>query len=75
MHIYQIKNMIIDDALYNEEVVTVDFTHDNKMYSIILNKSDLEIVNSWIFEDGTSLPTTLPDEIIESIREDVKKKI
>lgn len=75
MHVYQIKNMIIDEALYSEESITVDFTHDNKLYSIILNKADLEIVNSWIFEDGTSLPTTLPGEIIESIREDVKKKI
>lgn len=75
MHLYQIKNMIIDDELYSEESITVDFTHDNKVYSITLNKGDLEVVNTWVFEGNTSIPATLPVEIIESIREDVKKKI
>lgn len=72
---YQIKNMIIDDELYSQESITVDFTQDNKMYSVILNKADLEVVNTWVFKANTSIPATLPDNVIESIREDVKKKM
>lgn len=72
---YEITNIIIDDDFDSEEYVTVDFKHQHKDYSITFKKADLEIINSWSFEDGTSLPADLPEEIVESIREDVKKKI
>ncbi|MFD4820512.1 hypothetical protein [Peribacillus butanolivorans] len=72
---YEIKNMIIDDEFYGEETVTADFTHNYKEYSITFNKADLEIINTWVFEDGSSLPSNLSDTIIESIREDIKKRI
>lgn len=67
--------MIIDDEFDGEESVTADFTHNNKDYSITFKKADLEIINSWIFEDDTSFPANLSDNLIESIREDVKKRI
>ncbi|OAS89432.1 MULTISPECIES: hypothetical protein [Metabacillus] len=72
---YEIKNMIIDDEFDGEEFVTADITHNQKDYSITFKKADLEIINTWIFENGSSLPANLSDTIIESIREDVKKKI
>ena len=72
---YQINNMIIDDEFDGEEFVTTDFAYQNKDYSITFKKEDLEIINTWIFKDGTSLPANLSDNIIELIREDVKKRI
>jgi hypothetical protein len=75
MNPYQINNMIIDDEFDGEETVTADFTQNNKDYSITFNKADLEILNSWVFENETSLPANLSDDMIESIREDVKKRI
>ncbi|MDN4492518.1 hypothetical protein [Ureibacillus aquaedulcis] len=72
---YEINNMIIDDELDGEEFVTVDFTYQNKDYSITFQKADLEIINTWVFKDGTSLPANLTDNIIELIREDIKKRI
>ncbi|MFE4143762.1 hypothetical protein ACFX4I_18285 [Peribacillus sp. YIM B13472] len=72
---YEIKNMIIDDEFDGEESVTADFTHNEKDYSITFKKEDLEIINTWVFEDGSSLPTNLSGTIIESIREDIKKRI
>jgi hypothetical protein len=72
---YEINNMIIDDEFIGEETVTTDFTYNGKVYSITFSKEDLEIINSWVFEDGTSLPADLSDDMIETIREDVKKKI
>jgi hypothetical protein len=72
---YEITHMIIDDEFYGEETVTTNFTHNEKEYSITFDKSDLEILNSWVFENDTSLPANLSNEIIEAIREDVKKKI
>ena len=72
---YQINNMIIDDEFDGEEFVTTDFAYQNKDYSITFKKADLEIMNAWIFKDGTSLPANLSDHIIELIREDVKKRI
>lgn len=72
---YEIKNMIIDDEFEGEEFVTTDFTYQNKDYSITFKKADLEIINAWVFKDGTSLPANLSDNIIELIREDVKKRI
>ncbi|MFF2856918.1 hypothetical protein [Peribacillus sp. NPDC058002] len=72
---YEIKNMIIDDEFDGEESVTADFTHNEKDYSITFKKEDLEIINTWVFEDGSSLPANLSGIIIESIREDIKKRI
>ena len=67
--------MIIDDEFDGEEFVTTDFAYQNKDYSITFKKADLEIINTWVFKDGTSLPANLSDNIIELIREDVKKRI
>ncbi|MEH7013320.1 hypothetical protein V7087_21335 [Neobacillus niacini] len=75
MKLYEITNMIIDDDFDSEEYVTAEFTHDQMNYSITFNKADLEIINSWVFKDGTSLPANLSDTLIESIREDVKKRM
>ncbi|WP_139187779.1 hypothetical protein [Bacillus tuaregi] len=76
METYEIHNMIIDDDFDGEEYVTADFTHENQIYSITFRKADLEIINCWEFQgDGTSLPANLSETIIESIREDVKKRI
>jgi hypothetical protein len=72
---YEITHMIIDDEFYGEETVTTNFTHNEKEYSITFDKSDLEILNTWVFENNTSLPANLSNEIIEAIREDVKKSI
>jgi hypothetical protein len=72
---YEINNMIIDDDFSSEEYVTVDFTHNNKVYSITFKKADMEMINSWVFEDGTSIPANLSEDLIESIREDVKDRI
>jgi hypothetical protein len=72
---YQINNMIIDDEFDGEEFVTTDFAYQNKDYSITFKKADLEIMNTWVFKNGTSLPANLSDHIIELIREDVKKRI
>ncbi|CAH0148191.1 hypothetical protein [Peribacillus simplex] len=72
---YEIKNMIIDDEFDGEESVTADFTHNEKDYSITFKKEDLEIINTWVFKDGSSLPANLSGTIIESIREDIKKRI
>jgi hypothetical protein len=72
---YEITNMIVDDDFDSEEYVTAEFTHDQLNYSITFKKADLEIMNAWVFKDGTSLPANLSDTLIESIREDVKKRI
>ena len=72
---YEINNMIIDDEFDGEEFVTTDFAYQNKDYSITFKKADLEIMNTWVFKDGTSLPANLSDHVIELIREDVKKRI
>lgn len=72
---YEITNMIVDDDFAVEEYVTAEFTHVRKNYSITFKKADLEIINSWVLEDGTSIPANLSDDLIESIREDVKKRI
>ncbi|WP_152597395.1 hypothetical protein [Neobacillus niacini] len=75
MKLYEITNMIIDDDFDSEEYVTAEFTHDQMNYSITFKKADLEIINSWVFKDGTSLPANLSDTLIDSIREDVKKRM
>ncbi|WP_226035153.1 hypothetical protein [Aquibacillus saliphilus] len=75
MKSYQIYNMIIDDGFRNEETVTADFTHNNKNFSITFNKADLEIINSWVFENNSSLPANLSDQMIELIRKEVEDRI
>lgn len=75
MKSYEMYNMIIDDDFTGEEYVTTEFTYDHHMYSITFRKADLEMINTWIYKDGTSLPADLSHELIESIREEVKKKI
>jgi hypothetical protein len=75
MEQYEIKNMIIDDESNGQEHVTVEFSLEEKQYSITFDKSDLEIMNAWLFENGSSVPANLSEQIIESVREEVKKKI
>lgn len=75
MNTYEIKNMIIDDEFDGEEYVTADFSYENKDYSITFKKADLEVINAWVFKEGTSLPANLSARIVDSIREDVKRKI
>ena len=72
---YTINNMIIDDEFDGEEYVTTDFTHQNQDYSITFKKADLEIMNTWVFKEGMSLPADLSDHMIELIREEVKTRI
>jgi hypothetical protein len=72
---FEVTHMIVDDDYYGEESVTTDFTLKNKDYSVTFNKSDLEIINSWVFEEETSLPANLSDDMIEALREYVKEKI
>ena len=72
---YTINNMIIDDEFDGEEYVTADFSHQNQDYSITFKKADLEIMNTWVFKEGMSLPADLSDHMIELIREEVKTRI
>ncbi|WP_174734980.1 hypothetical protein [Mesobacillus harenae] len=72
---YEINQLIIDDDFAGEEYVTADFFHQNNNFSITFKKADLEIINTWIFKDGTSLPAYLPDHMIESIRGEVKERL
>ncbi|OLS33733.1 hypothetical protein BTR25_24445 [Bacillus sp. MRMR6] len=67
--------MIIDDDFASEEYVTVEVSHDQTNYSITFKKGDLEVINSWVFKNGSSIPAYLPEKIIELIREDVKKEM
>ncbi|MED1470751.1 MULTISPECIES: hypothetical protein [Bacillus] len=75
MNSYEINDMIIDDDFASEEYVTVEFSSNQKEYRITFKKADLEIINSWVFENGTSLPANISEEMVESIRDDVKKRI
>jgi hypothetical protein len=72
---YGIVNMIIDNEGYDQEEVTVDFTYQDQDHSITFTKGDLELVNAWVFKDGTSLPANLSEDMIDRIRKDVKNKI
>ncbi|WP_144554393.1 hypothetical protein [Bacillus sp. X1(2014)] len=72
---YEISNMIVDKEAYDQEEVTADFTYQNQDYSITFKKGDLEVVNTWVFSNGTSLPANLSEDIIELIRADVKNRI
>nr|WP_254179035.1 MULTISPECIES: hypothetical protein [Cytobacillus] len=67
--------MIIDDEFDGEEYVTTEFLQENNTFSITFKKADLEVINAWVFNDGSSLPANLSEEMIESIRNSVKKRI
>lgn len=75
MNSYEVTNMIIDEESYGEEHVTVEVTIDQQNYIITFQKSDLELMNAWNVEDGTTLPAKLSEELLDSIKEEVKKKI
>jgi hypothetical protein len=75
MNSYEITDMIIDDGFNGVEYVTTDFTHENKHFSITFKKADLEVINSWMFMDETSLPANLSDDVINLIRAEVERKI
>lgn len=75
MEKYDIVDMIIDDENGVEEYATADFKQQGKNYRITFKKADLELVNAWIFEEGTSLPADLSDSMIESLRQDIKNRI
>ncbi|WP_212567921.1 hypothetical protein [Bacillus alkalicellulosilyticus] len=75
MKTYDITNMIVDENFGVEEYVTAELMYEDEQYSLTFNKSDLELVNMWIFKNGTSLPANLSDEIIESIRADLEARV
>ena len=75
MKSYEVTNMIIDDESYGEEHVTVELTMEQQNYIITFQKSDLELMNAWSVKDGTTLPANLSEELLGSIRDDLKKKI
>ncbi|MCS0671738.1 hypothetical protein [Cytobacillus firmus] len=75
MNPYEITSMIIDDEFDGEEYVTTEFLQENNTFSITFKKADLEVINAWVFTDGSSLPANLSDEMIEAIRNSVKKRI
>ncbi|KAF0820031.1 MULTISPECIES: hypothetical protein [unclassified Cytobacillus] len=72
---YEITGMIVDDEFDGEEYVTTEILHENNTYSITFKKADLEVINAWIFKEGSSLPAKLSEEMIELIRDDVKNRI
>lgn len=75
MNPYEITSMIIDDEFDGEEYVTTEFLQENNTFSITFKKADLEVINAWVYNDGSSLPANLSEEMIESIRNSVKKRI
>ncbi|WLR57434.1 hypothetical protein LC048_11600 [Mesobacillus subterraneus] len=75
MKSYKMTNMIIDEESYGEEHVTVEFTLEHQNYIITFQKSDLELMNAWVVENGKSLPANLSEELVDSLREEIKKKI
>ncbi|GAM12488.1 hypothetical protein [Mesobacillus selenatarsenatis] len=75
MNPYEMTNMIIDEESYGEEHVTVEFTVEQQNYIVTFQKSDLELMNAWIVEDDKTLPANLSEDLMDSIREDIKKKI
>ncbi|MFT9597896.1 hypothetical protein [Mesobacillus sp.] len=75
MKTYEMTNIIIDDESYGEEHVTVEVTFEQQNYIITFQKSDLELMNAWIVEDDKTMPANLSEDLMDSIREDIKKKI
>lgn len=74
MDSYELTNMIIDEQ-YEQEHVTAYFKNKQKVYSITFTKSDLELINAWVFENETSYPANLTDNEIEEIRENIKRHL
>lgn len=75
MKSYEVTNFIIDEESYGEEHVTVELTMEQQNYIITFQKSDLELMNAWSVKDGTTLPADLSADLMDSIKEDIKKKI
>ena len=75
MKSYEMTNLIIDDESYGEEHVTVELSIEQQKYMITFQKSDLELMNAWVLKGDKTLPANLSDEIMDSIKEDIKKKI
>ncbi len=74
MDSYELTNLIIDEQ-YEQEHVTANFKYKQKEYSITFTKSDLELINAWVFENKTSYPANLTDDEIEEIRDNVKSRL
>ncbi|MBM7662042.1 hypothetical protein JOC85_002849 [Bacillus mesophilus] len=75
MESFKINHMIIDDEFLGEESVTADFTYNQNQYSVTFKKEDLELINSWYFEENQTIPANLSDTLIESLREEIKNRI
>ncbi|MCT2535245.1 hypothetical protein NC661_21180 [Aquibacillus koreensis] len=75
METYELTNMIVDEGFRSRETVTLDLIYKEKPYSITFNKSDLELINAWAFENHNSVPTELPETFIEQLRGDIEKRI
>ena len=75
MNSYEMTNMIIDEESYGEEHVTAELTFEQQDYIITFQKSDLELMNAWILKDGKTLPANLSDDLLDSIKEDLKKRL
>ncbi|GAE44803.1 hypothetical protein [Mesobacillus boroniphilus] len=74
MNSYEMTNMIIDDESYGEEHVTVELTFEQQNYIITFKKSDLELVNAWVVVEGDkTLPTSLSEDIMDSLKGNIKK--
>ncbi len=71
---YEITHMIVDEQM-DQEHVTTHFTYEGNQYSATFQKSDLELMNSWLLKDQSSLPADLSEELIESLREVIKNSI
>ncbi len=72
---YAITNMIIDDESYDQEHVTAEITYEEKDYMLTFQKSDLELMNAWVLEGGSSLPANLSEKLIQDIKADISEKI
>jgi hypothetical protein len=72
---YSITNMIIDDETYDQEHITAEITYEEKQYMLTFQKSDLELMNAWVFENGSSLPADLSEKLIQEIKADINEKI
>ncbi len=71
---YEIKHLIVDKHFMGEESVTADFTYNHKHYSATFSKEDYELQNAWVHEEESSVPANLSDQVIDSLREDVKNQ-
>jgi hypothetical protein len=72
---YTMRNMILDEESYDQEHVTAEITFEEKDYMLTFQKSDLELMNAWLLEDGSSLPANLSESLVQQIKEDINEKI